>query len=311
MIAPELRKGARRMPAMTSTSRLSRWLGRRITRMMAGPRVDGVEVEHRRAASRLRLYRPREPRTRAALLWFHGGGFMMGAPAMDDRMCKETCRALGMLVVSAEYRFAPEHPFPGAMDDAYSAWTWLQRSTDDLGIDSGRIVVGGQSAGGGLAAGLVQRIHDTGDRRAFAQWLFCPMLDDRTVDRRELDAVGHRVWSNRSNLIGWSAYLGRRPGGSDVPPYAAPARREDLGGLPPAWIGVGDIDLFFDEDRTYAERLKRAGTDVTFVTVPGAPHGFEAWARKTDLARGYVGGARAWLGRQIGVVPLPAGGQNR
>jgi acetyl esterase/lipase len=299
MIAPELRSAARWIPTMTSTSRFSRWMGRRLTRLKPGARIDGVTVELRRDEPRMRLYRPREQRSQAALLWFHGGGFMMGAPAMDDHFCAETCRSLGVIVASAEYRFAPENPFPAALDDAFAAWTWLQSSAAELGIDAGRIIIGGQSAGGGLAAGLVQRIHDTGGDGALAQLLFCPMLDDRTVNRHELDPIEHLIWSNQSNRIGWSAYLGRPPGGSDVPPYASPARRIDLGGLPPAWIGVGDIDLFHDEDLSYAERLRWAGVDATFVKVAGAPHGFEAWARKTEVAQQFVNTARAWLGNQI------------
>jgi len=302
LIAPELRNAVRWMPTMTSDNRFSRWMGRRVTRLIPPARIDGLTVEHRRVAPKMRLYRPRVPLTRAALLWMHGGGFMMGAPAMDDRFCAETCEALGIVVASIEYRFAPEHPFPAAMDDAHAAWTWLQASADGLGIDADRIVVGGQSAGGGLAAGLIQRIHDAGGARALAQWLFCPMLDDRTVDRHELDMLDHRIWNTVSNRIGWRAYLGTEPGGADLPPYAAPARRADLAGLPPAWIGVGDIDLFFDEDRAYADRIRAAVIDTRFVTVPGAPHGFEGWARKTDLARTYLADARGWLAHQVGVA---------
>uniref|UniRef100_UPI0035CA27CB alpha/beta hydrolase n=1 Tax=uncultured Sphingomonas sp. TaxID=158754 RepID=UPI0035CA27CB len=288
---------------MTSDNRFSRWMGRRLTRLIPSARVDGVLVEHRRVAPKMRLYRPRKQRTRAALLWMHGGGFMMGAPAMDDRFCAETCQSLGIVVASIEYRFAPEHPVPAAMNDAHAAWNWLQASADSLGIDADRIAVGGQSAGGGLAAGLIQRIHDTGGVSALAQWLFSPMLDDRTVDRHELDTVGHRIWNNGSNRIGWRAYLGREPGAADPPPYAAPARRDHLRGLPPAWIGVGDIDLFFDEDRAYADRLCAAEVDTRFVTVPGAPHGFESWASKTNMARTYLADARGWLAQQVGVAP--------
>ena len=136
----------------------------------------------------------------------------------------------------------PEHPYPAALD-AHAAWTWLRGHAA-----AERIVVGGQSAGGGLAAALVQRLYDEGERPR-AQWLFCPMLDDRTAARRGLDDAGHRVWDNRLNRFGWRAYLGTEPGAPGVPPYAVPARRDDVAGLPDTWIGVGDIDLFHDEAR--------------------------------------------------------------
>jgi acetyl esterase/lipase len=157
------------------------------------------------------------------------------------------------------------------------------------------VVVGGKSAGGGLAAALVQRLRDEGER-PLAQWLFCPMLDDRTGARRDLDARRHRGWDNRLNRVGWRAYLGREPGAEVVPHYAVPARRENLAGLPPTWIGVGDIDLFHDEDAEYARRLRAAGVDTTVHVVPGAPHGFESWAPDTGFTRVYLGTARKWLG---------------
>jgi acetyl esterase/lipase len=129
------------------------------------------------------------------------------------------------------------------------------------------------------------------------------MLDDRTAARRELDAINHRVWNNRLNAAGWRSLLAVAPGSDVVPPYAVAARRPDLSGLPPAWIGVGDIDLFHDEDRAYAERLREAGVDVAFDVTPGAPHAFEGWARDSELAREHIRKARAWLGKTLGVEP--------
>lgn len=149
------------------------------------------------------------------------------------------------------------------------------------------------------AAALAQRLHDADGPGAVAQWLFCPMLDDRTAARRDLDAADHLMWHNRENRFGWSAYLGHDAGTADPPPYAVPARRADVAGLPPTWIGVGDIDLFHDEDRAYAERLTAAGVDTTFVLAPGGPHAFESWAPTTPMARSYVAGARDWLSGQL------------
>jgi len=231
----------------------------------------------------------------AALLWIHGGGFVIGRAAQNDRFCGAAARDLGIVVVSVEYRKAPEHRFPAGLDDCHAGWTWMQQQAAALGIDPARVAVGGESAGGGLAASLVQRLHDAGGTQPAAQWLFCPMLDDRTAARRELDDVGHFVWTNRLNRSGWRAYLGAEPGAATVPPYAVAARRDDLSGLPPAWIGVGDIDLFADEDRAYAERLRAVGVAATLDVVPGAPHGFEIWAPDSTLAREHVARAQAWL----------------
>jgi acetyl esterase/lipase len=162
--------------------------------------------------------------------------------------------------------------------------------------------VGGESAGGGLAASAVQRLHDAG-AHPLGQWLFCPMLDDRTAARTELDDVGHFVWNNVSNRFGWSSYLGQAPGAPEVAPYAVAARRGELSGLPPAWICVGDIELFHDEDVDYARRLEAAGVPVTLDVTSGTPHGFENWAADTAPARMLVRRARAWLGELVGVEP--------
>jgi acetyl esterase/lipase len=240
---------------------------------------SGVEVEDRTEAGvRLRVYRPQAAASGGALLWLHGGGLIAGRPAMDDAKCIAWVRELGLVVVSPDYRLAPEHPFPAALDDAHAAWTWLLGGGSDGEVDPTRVVVGGASAGGGLAACLAQRLRDEGGRRPAAQLLVYPMLDDRTAARRDLDAAMHLVWPNRSNRAGWSAYLGREPGAAEAPAYAVAARAADLRGLPPAWIGVGTLDLFLDEDRAYAARLAAAGVATELHEVPGAPHGFDALA---------------------------------
>jgi acetyl esterase/lipase len=294
-VHPELRALVRRVPPLPIGTPMGRWTLRRLSALTPNRRVDGVRIEQRSdVRPALRLYRPSERRSDAALLWLHGGGMVIGRASQDDRLCSETANALGVLVVSVEYRLAPEHPFPAPLDDAHTGWTWLQRNAETLGVDPARVAVGGQSAGGGLAAALAQRLHDEPGPEAAAQWLFCPMLDDRTAMRRELDAVNHFVWSNRNNAVGWRALLGSEPGG-EVPRYAAAARREDLRGLPPAWIGVGDIELFFEENRAYAQRLRAAEVDVGLDVVPGAPHGLAAWAPDAEVTRAFVGRAQAWL----------------
>jgi acetyl esterase/lipase len=252
------------------------------------PRAGVDVVDHAEAGVPVRVYRPQTGASGAALVWLHGGGLMVGRPAMDDGRCVAWARDLGLVVVSADYRLAPEHPFPAALDDAHAAWTWLQGAAGGLGVDPARVAVGGASAGAGLAACLAQRLHDVGGVQPAAQLLVYPMLDDRTAARRDLDGAGYLVWSHRSNRAGWSAYLGRDPGAPEVPAYAAAARRGDLSGLPPAWIGVGTLDLFLDEDRAYAARLEAAGVATELCEVPGVPHGFDALAPDVPLTRAFM-----------------------
>ena len=300
-VAPELRRLVRLMPRPPVTSVLGRWVMRQAMKLMPDGQLEGVQLEKRTTNEgvALRIFTPISGQTGAGLLWIHGGGMVIGSAAQDDLHCAETARDLGIVVVSTEYRLAPEFPFPAPLDDCYAAWAWLQASSAQLKIDNTRVAVGGQSAGGGLAAGLVQRIYDSGGVQPAAQWLFCPMLDDRTAAKLELDAISHKIWDNRQNRVGWHSFLATEPGADHVPDYASPARRTDLSGLPPTWIGSGDIELFFDEDRTYAERLRSAGVDCALDVVSGAPHGFETLARNTKLAQDYLSRARTWLSQKL------------
>jgi acetyl esterase/lipase len=298
-VDPALRPALRRTPVLDIENRLVlALLGGPVSRLVPGRRVEGVERRTIRDGDvRVRLYTPADP-TGSALLWIHGGGLVVGSARMDDRLCGETARQLGVTIVSVDYRLAPKHPYPAALDDCLAAWAWLAAHAGELGVDPDRVAVGGQSAGGGLAACLVQRLHDDGAAVA-AQWLFCPMLDDRTAAERAHDATGHHIWNNRSNLVGWRSYLGEAPGAASVPPYAVAARREDLSGLPPTWIYTSDIELFHDEDVAYARRLEAAGVEVSLEVVRAAPHGFEAWATDTPLAQALFANARDWLGARL------------
>jgi acetyl esterase/lipase len=220
---------------------------------------------------------------------------MIGSPAMDDALLSSTASELDIVIVSPDYRLAPEHPYPAAVDDCHAAWDWIQENLAARGIDNTRIAIGGESAGGGLAAGLVLRIHDEGGSQPVAQWLFCPMLDDRTALDRSLDDIDHFVWNNKMNLVGWKSYLGKNFGTDQVPAYAAPARRESLEELPKAWIGVGDVELFFAENKAYANKLTAAGVACQLDIVNGAPHAFEGLAPESELAKDYLARAKAWL----------------
>ncbi|BDZ65395.1 alpha/beta hydrolase [Agromyces mangrovi Wang et al. 2018] len=299
---PDLRRPYRMMPPVAVQRAWQRRLANRAMRLAPAPRLsDGTTfevVDFDVPGTGVRVFTPAGG-SGGALLWIHGGGYVIGAAQMDDRACAGLAARLGITVVSVQYRLAPEHPFPAPLDDCLAAWEWLQAEASVRGIDPERVAVGGQSAGGGLAAALVQRLHDRGGVRPVAQLLYCPMLDDRTAATRAHDPRRHFAWTNRDNLLGWRSYLGAAPGGADVPAYAVPGRRADLAGLPPAWIGVGDIDLFHDEDVAYAEALRAAGVEVTTDIVPGAPHGFETIAWSSELAKAFRGRAEVWLGDRL------------
>jgi acetyl esterase/lipase len=301
LIAPELRGPLLWLPPLPIGNRFILRLLRAAGRRIPATKADDVRVEDLAVAGpRLRLYEPMQKPTSAALFWIHGGGYVLGNPRQDDARCVDLARTLGVTVVSVDYRLAPEHPFPAPLDDCHAGWMWLHANATSLGVSPERIGLGGQSAGGGLAACLVQRLCAAGDPMPVAQLLIAPMLDDRTATRRELDAAKYLVWSNRTNLVGWRCYLNGEPGTATVPDFAVAARRDDLSGLPPTWIGVGDIDLFHEEDLAYAERLRSAGVPVTVDVVPGAPHGFDSWAAGSELGRGFNARGAEWLRQTLG-----------
>lgn len=286
-VHPELRKIIARIPAIPFHNRLFLSLLNLFIRIPRKPAcVAGVSVtEQVLEFSRVRIYRPTGALSGAGLLWIHGGGLITGAAAMSDRECSTWARDLQLSVVSVGYRLAPRHPFPAAIDDCYAAWQWMQQAASILGLDPARIVLAGQSAGGGLAASLAQRVHDVGGVQPAGQALFCPMLDDRTAANVRLDALEHHIWNNHNNRAAWTWYLGQPAGQVQVPAYAVPARCTDLSGLPPAWIAVGDIDLFYGEGWAYAERLSDVGVPCEFYPISMAPHGFEAFAPEATLTR--------------------------
>jgi acetyl esterase/lipase len=238
--------------------------------------VSDVEAITLRSGAGVRLFRPAgAPEPTAALLWIHGGGYVIGSAQQDDALCAAFCRTLGVTVASVEYRLAPEHPYPAPLEDCYSALTWL---TGLPAVDPSRVAIGGASAGGGLAAALALLARDRGEVTPAFQLLVYPMLDDRSSG--DPANTNYRLWNARSNRFGWSAYLGDAD-----PRVAVPARREDLSGLPPAWVGVGTNDLFHDEDLVYADRLKNAGVACEVEVVPGAFHGFDLVAPKLQVSR--------------------------
>lgn len=289
---PELRRAARLIPRHTVSPAfvrvariLQRLSGLRRPRPVPGVTIrDAIVPVAGNRSLRVRLYIPDIPAaSRPAMLWLHGGGFLFGRPEQDEASNIDLCRELGMVIAAAAYRLAPEHPFPAPLDDAYAALTWLHAQAADLGIAKERIAIGGASAGGGLAAGLVLHAHDRGEVPIAFQLLIYPMLDDRTTLRTDIDETPLRLWNCKSNRFGWTSYLGDEPGGGNVPSYAAPARRVQLEGLPPAWIGIGTCDLFHDENLEYARRLGEAGVPCTLKVVEGAFHGFDVISAKAPV----------------------------
>lgn len=249
----------------------------------------------------LRVYRPTHMvGTTGALYWIHGGGLIAGTPEQDQAQHFRVARELGVTVIAASYRWAPEHPAPAALDDVVAGYRAVMGDPTRFAIDPARVAIGGASAGGGLAAAACQRLLDEGSPMPPVQILVYPMLDDRTALRDDIDERHVRVWINKSNRNGWKAYLGQEPGAESVPPHSVPARREDLRGLPPTWIGVGTLDLFHDEDVAYAERLRAAGVPCELVIVPGAFHGFDGMFPRTAVVRGFADSWGSALVERVG-----------
>lgn len=277
-IHPDLRRIARFLPR-TPASPGSLRLLRAAERVPQWRVVKGVEVLTLRSGRGVRLHRPPGVKGAApAMLWIHGGGLVLGKPAHSDDLCHRLSRTLGITVAAPEYRHAPEHTYPAALDDCYEALQWLASLP---AVDASRVAIGGESAGGGLAAALAFLARDRAEITPRLQLLAYPMLDDRAVAK---DAVvrHYRLWDEPMNRFAWKAYLGDAD-----PNVAVPGRRTDLAGLPAAWIGVGTVDLFHDSVLAYAERLRAAGVPCHLEVVPGAFHGFDRVANRTSIARSF------------------------
>jgi len=229
----------------------------------------------------------------AAMLYLHGGGMIMSleqtAPVYDVAVPQYVSRS-GVPALVVDYRVAPEHPDPTPVEDCYAALQWLEAHAVELNVDPTRLAVGGDSAGGGLAAGVALLARDRSGPQLALQLLIYPMLDDRTVVPDPQLPPEFLVWNYDDNVTGWGALLGGASGGVDVSPYAAPARAADLTGLAPAYIDVGDLDIFRDEDVDYARRLLAAGVPTELHVFPGCPHGFEIVAGDLPVSRQAIDG---------------------
>lgn len=221
----------------------------------------------------------------AAVVYLHGGGMILPMQPVYDVAMRAYAADSGASMLLVDYRVAPEHPHPTPVEDCYTGLVWLAEHSAELGIDPARIAVMGDSAGGGLAAGVALLARDRGGPELAQQILIYPMLDDRTVEPDPQLPPEYLVWNYEDNRTGWGALLGEAAGGSDVSPYAAPARATDVSGLPDTYIDVGDLDIFRNENIDYARRLIDAGVPTELRVLPGCPHAFEAFAGEAAVSQ--------------------------
>lgn len=234
------------------------------------------------------------------ILYVHGGGYISGAAAEAVPELQLIAEALDCLALTVEYRLAPETPFPGAREDLYAAFTWLHRTAGEIGVDRNRVVIMGESAGGGLAASLTFAARDRAEFPVAFQMLIYPMLDDRTASSRSMaPQFGRVAWTPADNRFGWTALLGRPAGAANVPSGSVPSRATSFAGLPPTFIGVGALDLFFEEDVEFARRLSNDMTPVELLVVPGAFHGFYKSAPEAAVSKQFKAAYRDALRRAL------------
>jgi acetyl esterase/lipase len=247
----------------------------------------------------VRVYRPRGARGPLPCIFhIHGGGYVGGSTAELEAVHRERVLDLGCVLVTCDYRLAPETPHPGPVEDCYAALAWTVAEAAALGVDPARLGVMGESAGGGLAAALALLARDRGEYALAFQHLIYPMLDDRTAAGEDHPYAGEYIWTPHNNRFGWACLLGHEPGRDEVSPYAAAARAQDLGGLPPTFISTGALDLFIDEDLVYAQRLIHAGVPTELHVYAGGYHGYDL-APEARVSRAARAASRAALQRAL------------
>ncbi|MCW2575037.1 MAG: Lipase LipH [Modestobacter sp.] len=230
----------------------------------------------------VRIYRPTGATgTLPGIFYIHGGGMILGTVAGEDPSATRLCEQVGAVVVSVEYRLAPEHPHPAPVEDCFAGLIWMAKEAAELGVDPDRIAIYGGSAGGGLTIAAAMLARDRGGPALRFMMPIYPMIDDRneTPSSQEITDIG--IWDRSGNIEAWAWYLGGEPADQ----YAAPTRAEDVSGLPPAFIDVGTVDLFRDEDIAFAQRLMQAGVPCELHVHPGSYHAAETFAPDAALSR--------------------------
>ncbi len=246
--------------------------------------VDRSAPSDGTSAVRIRLYVPRgRAKPAAGVIYFHGGAFVLGDLETEHPRCLEMAKETKAVVVAADYRLAPEYPFPAAITDCYAVYLWAIAEADELGIDASRIAVAGSSAGGALAAAVALMARDRGDCLPVFQSLLYPVIDDRMITPSMIRFVDIQGWNRRNSEYMWTHYLGDRTG-QEVSPYAAPARARDLRGLPPAYVMTADYDALRDEGINYAQSLLQAGVPVELHHYPETFHAFDTTA-ESEVSR--------------------------
>jgi len=233
------------------------------------------------------------------IYYIHGGGMVLGDRRLGVEWLLPSVREGRAVVVSVEYRLAPEHPDPAPVQDSYAGLVWMAKNAGDLGLDPDRIMIAGGSAGGGLAAGTALLARDHGFPQLTHQMLICPMLDDREQTYSSRMLVSEGVWTSEDNRFGWTSLLGRRRGGPDVSDYASPARATDLSGLPRTYIDCGSAETFRDEILDYATRLSEAGVSVDLHMWGGGFHGFDLFVPYAAISRASIATRDEFLRRAL------------
>jgi Esterase/lipase len=246
---------------------------------------------------RIKIYEPQGKNgTLPGILYIHGGGYILGSADMMDPALQQLASDMECVIVSVDYRLAPEHPFPASLNDCYAALQWFSDHAEELGSDAARIAVVGPSAGGGLTAAVSLMARDRNGPSILFQMPLYPMIDDRMITKSSNEIMDDRVWSKAKSQLAWGMYLGDK---EEVSPYAAPARATDLSGLPPTYTCVGDLDPFRDETIDYVARLTQAGVPTEFHLYPGCFHGFEEYLPSAEISLRLVNEYRAALRRAL------------
>jgi acetyl esterase/lipase len=255
----------------------------------------------------VRLFRPRDATgDLPCVYWVQGGGYVLPSVDLDDQWCESIASSLGCVVIAVEWRRAPEHPFPAAVEDSYTGLKWAVDNAAGLELDVTRVVIAGESSGGGTAAGLALLVRDRAEFAVCHQLLIQPMLDDTNSTPSSYAVTDPVVWNRASNEIAWRAYLGDAYGTNRVSPYAAPARMLDVSGVAPATILTSELDLFVDENLAYAQRLLDASVSTELHVYPGVPHGFYRLMPKESVSRQLLAARDASLRRAFAAVREPA-----
>jgi acetyl esterase len=284
-IDAELLVGLAQLPDLNITRENVTSVRRALAARPPVPPIDVIERQYTLPGDggsvALYVYRKSDRENQPVLLWIHGGGYILGSA--EDARAKMIASNLDCTVVSVDYRLAPEHPFPAALNDCHAALCWLNEEAQMLGIDPARIAIGGASAGAGLAAGLALKVRDEGGPDLVLQLLLYPMLDNlHATDSGQF--TNHPVWNQSTSFAAWEMYLDGVPG-DKAPMYAAAARCQDLSGVANAYLCVGTEDLFYDEDRQYAARLTKAGVSCELAVFPGLYHGADSFLPQARVSQ--------------------------